>query len=73
MVIEEKAKKEEKVPVVQEKTVAPQVKSMTPAAKNSNKSDLSCSILVDCPTQLICTWIFMCSMTKLKEHSREIC
>ena len=31
-------------------------------------------ILVDCPTQLICTWIFICcSMTKLKEHSREIC
>ena len=29
--------------------------------------------LVDCPTQLICTWIFICSMTKLKEHSREIC
>ena len=26
-----------------------------------------------CPTQLICTWIFICSMTKLKEHSREIC
>ena len=44
MVIEEKAKKEEKVPVVQEKTMAPQVHSMTPAAKNSNKSDLSCSI-----------------------------
>ena len=32
------------------------------------------SYLVDCPTQLICTWIFICcSMTKLKEHSREIC
>ena len=29
--------------------------------------------VVDCPTQLICTWIFICSMTKLKEHSREIC
>ena len=29
--------------------------------------------LVDCPTQLICTWIFICSMIKLKEHSREIC
>ena len=35
--------------------------------------------LVDCPTQLIWTWIFichhclLCSMTKLKEHSREIC
>ena len=33
--------------------------------------------LVDCPTQLICTRIFICcllwSMTKLKEHSREIC
>ena len=29
--------------------------------------------LVDCPTQLVCTWIFICSMTKLKEHSREIC
>ena len=29
--------------------------------------------IVDCPTQLICTWIFICcSMTKLKEHSREI-
>ena len=38
-----------------------------------------CISLVDCPTQLICTWIFICwvgggySMTKLKEHSREIC
>ena len=30
-------------------------------------------LVVDCPTQLICTWIFICSMTKLKEHSREIC
>ena len=30
-------------------------------------------VLVDCPTQLICAWIFICSMTKLKEHSREIC
>ena len=30
--------------------------------------------VVDCPTQLICTWIFICcSMIKLKEHSREIC
>ena len=28
---------------------------------------------VDCQTQLICTWVFICSMTKLKEHSREIC
>ena len=27
----------------------------------------------DKATQLICTWIFICSMTKLKEHSREIC
>ena len=26
--------------------------------------------VVDCPTQLMCTWVFM---TKLKEHSREIC
>ena len=35
---------------------------------------VSQSQLVDCPTQLICTWIFIrCSMTKLKEHSREIC
>ena len=25
------------------------------------------------PTQLICTWIFICSITKLKEQSREIC
>ena len=23
--------------------------------------------LVDCPTQLICTWILICSMTKLKK------
>ena len=30
-------------------------------------------ILVSCPTQLICTWIFLCSITKLIEHSREIC
>ena len=44
MVIEEKAKKEEKVPVVQEKTVAPQVKSTPPPAKHLNRSDLSCSI-----------------------------
>ena len=29
--------------------------------------------LVDCPTHFICTWIFICSMTKLKGHSREIC
>ena len=40
--------------------------------------------IVDCPSQLICTWIFicffvswpdfhLCSMTKLKEDSREIC
>ena len=42
--IEEKAKKEEKVPVVQEKTVAPQVHSMTPAAKNSKRSDILGSI-----------------------------
>ena len=26
-------------------------------------------LLVDCPTQLICFWIFVCSMTKLKEHT----
>ena len=36
-----------------------------------------CENIIDCPTQLICTWIFicfcLCSMTKLKEHSREIC
>ena len=31
------------------------------------------ALAVDCPSQLICAWIFMCSMTKLKEHSREIC
>ena len=30
-------------------------------------------ILVDCPTQLICTFHLLCSLTKLKEHSREIC
>ena len=30
-------------------------------------------MLVDCLTQLICTWIFISSMTKLKEHSREMC
>ena len=29
--------------------------------------------LVDCPTHFICTWIFICSMTKQKGHSREIC
>ena len=29
-------------------------------------------ILVDCPTQLICTFHLLCSLTKLKEHSREI-
>ena len=29
--------------------------------------------LVDCPNHLICIWTFICSMTKLKEHSREIC
>ena len=29
--------------------------------------------LVDCPTQLICNWIFICPVTKLKEYSREIC
>ena len=29
--------------------------------------------LVDCPTQLICTFHLLCSLTKLKEHSREIC
>ena len=29
--------------------------------------------LLDCPTQLICIWTFDYSMTKLKEHSREIC
>ena len=30
--------------------------------------------LVDCPTQLIRTWVFiLCSMTKLKEQGREIC
>ena len=29
--------------------------------------------LVGCRTQLICTWIFICSMEKLKEHNREIC
>ena len=28
------------------------------------------TIIVDCPIQLICTWVFM---TKLKEHNREIC
>ena len=26
---------------------------------------LVCGQLVDCPTQLICAWIFICSMTKL--------
>ena len=29
--------------------------------------------VVDCPTQPICTWTFMCSMTKVKQHGREIC
>ena len=31
--------------------------------------------LVDCHTQLISSWIFicLCSITKLKEHSRDIC
>ena len=44
MVIEEKAKKEEKVPVVQEKTMAPQVKSMTPPAKDLQQIFVPCSI-----------------------------
>ena len=36
--------------------------------------DYDDSELVDCPTQLICTLDFhLGSMTKLKEHSREIC
>ena len=39
----------------------------------TNFPDEVSNILVDCPTQLICTWIFICSMTKLKERSREIC
>ena len=29
--------------------------------------------LVDCPTQLICTFNLLCSTTMLKEHSREFC
>lgn len=29
--------------------------------------------VVDNLTQLICTWILICFMTKPKEHSREIC
>ena len=41
--------------------------------KSKTKIQTFGHILVDCPTQLICTWIFICSMTKLKEHSREIC
>ena len=44
--------------------------------KHLDENSLSLQLwlgLVDCPTQLICTWIFICSMTKLKEHSREIC
>ena len=44
---------------------SPPTTSTCPTCSSSN--------LVDCPTQLICTWIFICSMTKLKEHSREIC
>ena len=35
--------------------------------------DIVESGVIDCPTQLIWTWIFICSMTKLKEHRREIC
>ena len=33
------------------------------------KAKISNKCLVDCPTQLFCTW-FCCSMTKLKEQSR---
>ena len=42
------------------------------ASPNWLHSQLSFPV-VDCPTQLICSWIFICSMSKLKEHSREIC
>ena len=27
------------------------------------------ALAVDCPSQLICAWIFMCSMTKLKKNT----
>ena len=41
------------------------------------KEDIDADVsddVVNCPTQLIFTWIFICySMTKLKEDSREIC
>ena len=41
------------------------------------KEDIDADVsddVVDCPTQLIVTWIFFCySMTKPKEHSRKIC
>ena len=41
--------------------------------KENIDADVSVDV-VDCPTQLIFTWVFICcSMTKLKEHSREIC
>ena len=41
---------------------------------NPSNSDYKRVGLVDCPTQLISSWmfIFLCFMTKLKEHSREI-
>ena len=38
MVIEDKTKEKDNVPVVQEKTVAPQVNSIAPATKDSNRS-----------------------------------
>ena len=38
-----------------------------------NLNEISPIFVVDCPTQLICIRIFICSMTKLKEHSRKIC
>ena len=38
-----------------------------------NLNEISPIFVVDCPTQLMCTWIFICSMTKLKEQSRKIC
>ena len=37
---------------------------------DDHKQSCYYTIIVDCPIQLICTWVFM---TKLKEHNREIC
>ena len=46
-------------------------KSALIRAGKSDRQEKAPFGIVDCLTQLICTWIFICSMPKLKEHSRE--